>query len=353
MNYRIFGVLLVFVVISILLSFSQLYENIKYFKNLSIVPHQNIKSCDIINSKHGFDDISVLVRTYSRDSYFLPYLLLSMEKFLPELRSRVTLIYPTNDSAEVRAHMGGLISTVSVIEVLETGASIWAGYDEQQFNKLNADLFLDSPLIMHLDSDCVFVARMFHEDLFDVSSSLPIYYVQQYELLPYQGVYGVHRWRAPTAYWLGLPVEKNQHEFMRRFPFVIPRELYQLVRKRVALAHQGLSITDVFRTKAAELNRPNETAVRLSEFNLLGAAAWHWAHERVAWRDLDLRLPDKQPQVRQVWSNGYEDPVTLALNVTAMDADFCAFLSEPIGCRAAYLASTPAPSQGQMPVITR
>lgn len=198
-------------------------------------------------------------------------MLYSVERFLPQLRDKITLVYPVQDALVIQEALGSLNNSVTHFFVLETRASPKFGYDEQQFNKLIADHFVDSPLIMHLDSDCVFIRNISEADLLDVNTTKPHYIIMPYSFFTQTEPF---RWRAGVAFWLGLEKEP-EYDFMCRFPFVVPRELYEIVRRRITQTHCGLGITEVFR-QPCYLEEMRQRGVQLSEYNLLGAVAWEW-----------------------------------------------------------------------------
>ncbi len=286
-----------------------------YTANYLSAPSSPVKS-------YAMEDISVVIRTYARDSFFVPYLLLSISKFIPSLRSRVTILYPEKDADVVRMSLGKQYDTVRRFELLESNSSPNGGYDEQQFTKLHADLFTESALIMHMDSDCIFNRTVLIGDLVHPKyTSLPWYSYQSYSLLPET----LERlWRRSIQFWLGLP--EVTYEFMQRFPFVLPREAYQLARTRIALAHGGLSVTDVYRVKKKLISNSQHW---ISEFNVLGAAAYYHRRDLFAWCVVGVDCPPALAV--QMQSTGYNGEGG-KLRRTDIDRDFCAAMGLQPDC---------------------
>lgn len=155
------------------------------------------------------------------------------------------------------------------------------GYLFQQTVKAQAHDYTDADYILHIDSDCIFTEpvtpAMFMRD------GKPIWYKT-----PYSSGLEVP-WEAITEKFMQAPVE---YEFMRRFPFLVPRFLHEAIAAFCLETH-GKSLTDYI------LSQPIRA---FSEFNALGALAYSQFRDRFHWIDTTT---DEVPErvVIQKWSH--------------------------------------------------
>jgi hypothetical protein len=140
-------------------------------------------------------------------------------------------------------------------------------YLGQQATKLLADTFTDADFICHVDSDCVFCRPTSASDF--IVSGKPLVLMQSCELLP-----GERPWQKPTDKFFGFPV---LDDFMRHPPFTFPRWIYARLRA-FAVEEHGMDIERYI------LRQPQRG---FSEYNVLGAFAWHYYHEAFNWVELE------------------------------------------------------------------
>lgn len=309
------------------------------FSSLSTIP-QNLSEKDFgalcrsgCRPNCTLNDITIFYRTYSIDAIFLPYSLFSIETYIPSLRDKICISYPGEQEDKVREALGAWVDTVQHILLTESGET---GYEEQQYTKLSTDLLIDAPLIMHVDSDVVFQTKITDADILDPATGRPWWYVT-----PYDWLKGLVRWRRGTAAILGLRVDELEYEFMRRFPFVIPTELFHLARKCIARAHGGLPIQDLMRIKFKGV-----LGVHQSEYNILGASAYHCGGQHLLSfvKDSKEKSPFPRPLVKQF--DSYNFTKQNVSNMEHLDKVFCEAMHMKPKClnQSKYLIPVPTPT---------
>lgn len=216
----------------------------------------------------------ILIKSYPPDYERLRYCLRSIDKFATGFRRVVLLIPYDTDAFMGLTEMSNISSRV--MRVPESGE----GYLSQQTFKAQAHEYTDADCILHIDSDCIFTEPVTPEMF--MRDSKPIWYKT-----PYSSGLEVP-WEAITEKFMQAPVE---YEFMRRFPFLVPRFLHEAIAAFCQETHSK-SLTDYI------LAQPVHA---FSEFNALGALAHVKFHDQFHWIDT---TKDEVPKsvVIQKWS---------------------------------------------------
>lgn len=156
-------------------------------------------------------------------------------------------------------------------------------YLGQQVTKLMADKLTSSDYICHIDSDCVFSRPTTPQDLFELGKPVIL-------MTPYTSLDPHIPWRQLTEKLLRREV---LHDFMRNPPYTFPRWIYATFREFVLSTH-ALTIEDYI------LAQPSRG---FSEFNALGAYAWHYHRDSFCWRQIAPDACSDGP-CRVFWSWG-------------------------------------------------
>jgi hypothetical protein len=217
----------------------------------------------------------IFIRSFHRDRYWLALALRSIAAFVSGHR-RVVVVVPRSSLG--RMEPTDIASHGVQLRVCGDYADDYLG---QQVTKLHADLYTDADVILHLDSDQVFVAPC------DLSARLfdrgrPRMAWEQDSVRP-----RTDGWRrCPTAF-LGEPV---QPDVTGPPPLVVPRDVYPRIRAFCRETH-GMSI----RRYAFAVG-----AAQFCEFALLRGFVLAREPERCAWVESD-RHP-LLPECRNFWS---------------------------------------------------
>jgi hypothetical protein len=240
---------------------------------------------DLHPADHAVCDL--LVRSYWKDLEWLGYCLASIRRYCRGFRQTIVVVPKSSvpwlrrsglqDGAEERG-----IRFVFCRDYPDD-------YLGQQVTKLLADMFTDAAYICHVDSDCVFQRPITPGDL--IEHGRPMVFTRAGREL------GRHDpWRKPTERFLGWPVGKD---FMQRPPFLYPRWLYEELRDH-AMATHGVDVETYIKAQPVR---------GFSEYNTLGAFAWHRHRTRFAWIDITDAMAT-EPFCRWYWSwGGIDDAI--------------------------------------------
>lgn len=212
--------------------------------------------------------VDIYLRSYPGDYNWLPYLFVSIRKYVTGFR-RLVITHPEDVPGPVPTNA----FPITVIPVPREHRNDYIG---QQLSKLQAHKHTDANYILYVDSDVVFSRPC---NALDMAWS-------SYSVLgaPWETVGDAQCWRESTERLLGFA---TTHETMRRLPVVYERELVESCWDHLA-DRNGNSLF---------------TVDRMSEFNLLGNYAAHVAQ----WTLEDVTHPDSwlpPPVARQFWSWG-------------------------------------------------
>jgi hypothetical protein len=222
----------------------------------------------------------ILIRTYPGDFCWLWHCLDQIRRHARGFR-RVHIVVPEGDSGPLR-HL--------TEEIIHECPRYHDDYIGQQITKMLADTFTDADLIMHMDSDVMLTRETSPEDFLE--DGRVVLFHEPYEKTG-------SPWQPVVAEILGWTPE---HEFMRRHPFMYPSWLYGETRRLIEQIH-GTPFDEYV------ISRPHRS---FSEFNVLGAVAWKYFHDRFVWS-----LPEQgQVHARQFWSWGGIDAARAELEET-------------------------------------
>lgn len=157
------------------------------------------------------------------------------------------------------------------------------GYLSQEVFKLKSDEFTDADYILFMDSDTQFVRSVTPETFFKDGKIV-------WMITPYSETKAP--WKPITEKFLKMPVE---YETMRRHPIVVPRWVLAEVRDFCQKTH-NMSIEEYVMSQPAH---------EFSEFNVLGAYAYHFHRDRFYWVDTSKVPESEWPilTVNQEWSH--------------------------------------------------
>jgi hypothetical protein len=211
--------------------------------------------------------VDIFIRSYRGDFHWLEYCLKSIKKYAHGF-NKVHLCIPKNDITALPAGN-------EVVHLVNGWDDDYIG---QQNDKLFCDHFCGSPYALVLDSDCILVRDLKPEDLF--IEGRPVWL---YESVPD----GSSPWPAIVEEAIGW---KPDFDFMRRHPFVMPRQELRDFRQFMFNKH-GEAL-NVWLKK-----RPYR---RFTEYNSFGAWAYKEKYGSFTWMS-----PGEFPTyVRQFWSWG-------------------------------------------------
>lgn len=217
----------------------------------------------------------IFIKTYPKDYEWLSYCLRSTEKFTSGFRKQL-IITSGQGNLGFATHPDGDV----VIHKSEYGEN---GYLSQEVFKLKADEFTEADFILYMDSDTQFIRPVTAETFFKDGKIL-------WMITPYSGTKAP--WKPITEKFLKMPVE---YETMRRHPIVVPRWLLKEVREFCQKTH-GISIEEYV------MSQPGH---EFSEFNVLGAYAYHFHRDKFHWVDTSKIPENEWPvlTVNQEWSH--------------------------------------------------
>lgn len=188
--------------------------------------------------------ISLFVRSYPKDFEWLKLSIESMKKNLSGVEEKVLVIpWKSELPTEIESFFDVVVESF-LYEHLD-------GYVAQQFDKLDAYKYVKYNHILYSDSDCIYINPFDAKRMFNPHPVLG--------MTPYTELEGSdgHIWKSITENLLGFPVH---YEFMRTFP---------IVHRKETLIDFANAYPDLYK---------KVTGRNISEFNLLGAFAYHNQH---------------------------------------------------------------------------
>ena len=148
----------------------------------------------------------IFIKSYPKDYEWLSYALRSISKFVTGTRNTIVLSPSTVMAPDWR-----------YVPEREPGY-LW-----QQVCKLNAGSYSDADFILYHDSDCIYTTPFKPEDMLTADGKVKLLRTPYAVIEKSYAEHGeVFPWRQPTQTVLNRPVE---FEYMRRFPFLIPRQV--------------------------------------------------------------------------------------------------------------------------------
>ena len=243
----------------------------------------------------------IFIRSYYRDFDWLAYCLASIQKYCSGFRHTVLVVPAKSLPRLLYRGLGG-----DCTFVCKSYADDYLG---QQVSKLTADQYSDAEYICHVDSDCLFHRPTTPSDL--CIDGKPRIVMKPYDRMP-----PTSSWRNITTKCLGHDVS---FDFMQQLPLLFPRAVYAGLRSHVEAVHD----TDIESYVIAQPYRG------FSEFNALGAFAYHYRREAFTWVD-SSREPVPRAPCHCFWSWAGIDAPTRASILRALGPDV-----EPAGTQRA------------------
>lgn len=214
-------------------------------------------------------DTAIFIKSYSKDFKLLNYCLASIKKYVTGY-SEIILMLEQGDNINLNL-IESNIPERTIIQWVKPEPN---GYIFQQYCKLTAHHYTDANMILFTDSDCLFNSKI---DL-SISEEKPtILYTD------YNHVGDAICWKKCTEDVFDIEID---FEFMRRNGLIYNRE---------TLTGLENYIGDL---KSYVLNKD-----RFSEFNVIGAYAFYYEHDKYNWINT-LTESFGQPLVTQLWSHG-------------------------------------------------
>ncbi len=205
--------------------------------------------------------IDVFYRSYRGDFEWLKYSLESTYKFVKGF-NEVHICVPADD-------IGLLKSKNERVHLTKRWEDDYMG---QQADKLYADIHCHSDFILHIDSDCLWTHEVDLEQLFE--DGKPVMLHEECLDSP---------WPKISQAALGfIP----KYEFMRRHPFIYPRDLYAEFRRWMFNRHE------------CEIGQfiQRQQGRHFSEFHTFGAWCYEYKRDRFAWKK-----PSEFPSFVKQW----------------------------------------------------
>lgn len=222
---------------------------------------------------------SIFLRSYAADIGWVPYALRSLNRFVTGI-SEIIISVPKEDFNKFRAL--DLTREKLVVSQVVTRD----GYMDQQRDKLYADFYTDSPLILYWDSDVIATRPFSPGDL--TIDGKPRCLITPFDKLVNADGSQATPWRPVIEKALGHPVT---HEAMRAHPFMTHRSALAGLREYMFSLH-GITVGQYIE------RQPNRA---FSEFNVLNNWALHHRPDLFSWWDTEKRgVPESF--VKQHWS---------------------------------------------------
>jgi len=217
--------------------------------------------------------ITAVLRTWQPDATLAAHALQSLIDVIPH-KHTLSAVVITDSASKIavrramRSVKGSRRLKKPISLVVEPKMNM-NGHAQQKYSKLTSDKYTDDPYLLHVDSDLMYYRW---DDACFFDDGLPLIEYASYESLPEFA----RRWKTGTGQLLGRTVE---YEFSRSNQHVYPRELYSDLR--IYLEHKhGKTLRNLFETtplvgrEQDKVNAP-ESAILMSDFNILGAYAYY------------------------------------------------------------------------------
>ena len=263
----------------------------------------------------------IFIRTYPVDYPWLAFCLRSIAQYATGFR-KIWIVTPEQPL--------GTLPSGTDIEWKVMNEEAPDGYLSQQIHKLYADVITnyEADYILHIDSDTLFTRPVTPADFFagGWSAGKLIWYYTPYEQTETP-------WKPITEKFMKVEVK---NEFMRRLPMMVPRFLYDELRKN-CFSNHNLILSDYIRKQPYR---------EFSEFNVLGAMAFIHHQDDFEWINTTKgEMPE--PFARQFFSwGGLTDEVKAEIQTILGGGDAsCPKDSNPsIETEGSTIGSSPAPN---------
>ncbi len=224
-------------------------------------------------------ETSITCRTYVGDKAWLPYLLRSIERFVP-IRKEVVIVYEKQDNSELAPLIPEWVKVVREDKFAD-------GRIQQKYSKLTADTYCTGKYIIHIDTDSIF-SRNLREDYMFRNGKPILEYTPYKTLIEWSQKTGGANpilWKAGTENAVGRAVE---YEFSRRPEKIYPREMYSSARQLIERNH-GMSFKEFMKQQfGAKFKDDPKDRIYFSDFNYIGAYLWYHEHDKIHWVNTDI-----------------------------------------------------------------
>jgi len=216
--------------------------------------------------------VTIFTVSYDKDLEFLKYNLKSIKKYCQGYHKNIVLLDDNDrDCEKTREYL----HEIGQPYFFKKGSKhIKHGYVRQQYIKFFCDQYMpeNAEFVCHVDSDNIFYKNHSPEIWF--KNEKPTMLRTPYELIfrnlnkKGESTCAFERWRDLTSEAIGIDVDC---EYMRGMPFVYPIQLFKECREHIEETHK-CSFLDYLKDK--------ET---ISEYNILGAYAYHFKKDYFHW----------------------------------------------------------------------
>lgn len=224
-------------------------------------------------------ETSITCRTYVGDKPWLPYLIRSIERFVP-IRKEFVIVYEEKDDAELRPLIPDWIKVVREEKFAD-------GRIQQKYSKLTADLYCTGKYMIHIDTDSIF-CRNLREDYMFRNGKPILEYTPYQTLIEWSKKTGGANpilWKGGTENAVGCSVD---YEFSRRPEKIYPREMYKNARESIERKH-GISFKEFMSQQfGAKFKDDPKDRIYFSDFNYMGAYLWYEQHNWMSWVNTDV-----------------------------------------------------------------
>jgi len=222
----------------------------------------------------------IFYRTYSGDAVWLEYSLQSIHKFVSGYSS-VIVTAPESSREIIKP-----IVFKHGFKFIGCNVMHRNDYIGQQATKMCADLYTSSDVVVHVDSDVIFIKPVTLQSFLNAEGTKPLNLKSAYANI-------VTPWKSITESNVKFKVH---YEYMRRIPLVYPREIYKKTRDHLERVH-GTTFTKFIRSIPIRSNA-------MSEFNIIGAVSEQYYPNCIEWQDTHGPVPIPEPFATQYWSWG-------------------------------------------------
>mmetsp|Transcript_19349 Transcript_19349/g.31690 ORF Transcript_19349/g.31690 Transcript_19349/m.31690 type:complete len:435 (+) Transcript_19349:264-1568(+) len=216
----------------------------------------------ILQSRHNWPSVDLIVRTFSRDTSLLLMFFKSVDLFWPKNIGDIIVVLDEGEEYLVRPLLPAYVKVYfSKFPSMPKHIYAPAGFIGQQLFHLWCDNYTKSDFVAIADADSPFISKVTPDLLFRERKPIVI------------GLRRESPYRQSTSWFLGSDAYYEAN-FMMYLPAVFPVDLFPAIRRHILNAHPEVSYLD--QIGAAYWMSPNRT--RHIQFSLLGN--FMYAHMR-------------------------------------------------------------------------
>ena len=211
-------------------------------------------------------DCQILILTWQQDLIWLDYCLKSIKKFWKGTYPPFIIA-----TSECEGRMPASSEGCRIIYEPQ-----WGDHHRGQiYAKMNADNYVETPLILITDSDCIFTRTCSVEDF--CHQGRPIICMESYtNLIPRSIIPDQNCFQNYQSIIGSLLHIIPEHEYMRRHPFLFYRDHIRDVREKIESMNNA-SLKDIMERYHSGY---------FSEFNFFGAYCRHYHKDMYYWQDI-------------------------------------------------------------------